>query len=76
MEIPYHSHAPEVNPYRMPKTITPPVVSSPSIAKIRHPLRKLIGTVTLNFPCLSAMMLGMVRPKMEAAFKIASYTIR
>lgn len=66
-------HPPDVNPYKTLKTATPAVVFIPNTAKTSTPFIKQMGVLTFRWPYLSARTLGMIRPNVEAAFRIDSY---
>ena len=63
---------PEKKPYRMQNTMRPPVEWIPTHANPNIHVAIVPGTMTFSGPILSAMKLGMMRPKMEAAFKMLS----
>ena len=56
----------------MLKAITPPEEPAPNIAKMRMEDAAHIGMRTLKGPKWSARAFGMVLPKIEAAFRMAS----
>lgn len=51
--------------------MTAPVFVAPNITKMRAPVMKDTGTTTLNKPTRSAIMLGIMRPNIDAAFRMA-----
>lgn len=65
---------PEKKPYNIANTIKPAGELIPNQAKIMTPVAKENGIIILNGPILSATKLGSMRPKIDAAFKIESFT--
>ena len=66
--------APEKKPYKSENTIKPARELTPNQPKINTPLEKQKGMIMLYGPILSAMKLGNIRPKTDAAFRIESCT--
>ena len=67
------TQAPEKNPYNIANIIKPADVLTANHPKIKTPVTKQKGIMVLNGPVLSAIKLGTIRPKKDAAFKIESF---
>jgi hypothetical protein len=64
------TNPPEEKPYSMAKIITPGRFFIPIHAKARRPVINEAGMSTFNGPTRSVIILGTIRPAIEAAFKI------
>lgn len=63
--------APETNPYRRQKTMTPLGMETLIQTKARMVASKVRGVRVLKAPILSAIKVGIMRPKKEPGFRMA-----